>query len=84
MQLRQSLTSCCTKEAVLIEDMVKPFLYTKDFYPNERHSVRKIVMENSTFDEKDLDMMNILNTSPKLIKTSSFDIAKYREERKVV
>ena len=84
MQLRQTLTTCCTKEAVLIEDMIKPFLYNKDFYPKERHSVRRIVMENSTFDESDLDLMKILDTSPRLIKTSSFDIDRYREERRVV
>ena len=79
MRMKRLDSECCTQEAVLIEDMIKPFLYTSEFYPDELHSVKKIVITNSGFTEEDLDLETILQQCPRLLRTSSFDIAKYQK-----
>ena len=79
LQLAKADPSIYTQEAVLIESMVKPFIYDDSFYPNELHSIRKIVIDNSSFSTIDLSLESILQSCPRLLRTSSFNIAKYQE-----
>ena len=79
MRMNKLEPTYCTQEAVLIEDMVKPFIYNSEFYPNELHSVKEIVINNSRFTKDDLALETILQECPRLLRTSSFDIAKYQE-----
>lgn len=83
MQMNNIDASCCTQEAVLLEIMIKPSLYDKSFYPDERTSIHEIVITNSKFTEDDLKIDKIIQDCPKLIVTSSFDASKYREEANV-
>ena len=68
-----------TLEAVLIELIVKGKLYDSEFYPDRLRSVSRIVIENSGFSADSLKVDNIIRSCPRLITTSSFNIAKYQE-----
>lgn len=67
----------CTKEAVLIEKVVKSMLYDESFYGDQMHSVEEIVMHSNRFTRDEMSISNILSTCPGFIKTSSFDATKY-------
>lgn len=69
-----------TKEAVLLEKIIKPILYSDSFYPEEKTSIEKIVIDNTGFTHEELCMDELMKACPRLIPTSSFDITKYREE----
>ena len=79
MQVQNFDPTYCTPEAVLLECMVKPFLYDNSFYPNEKHSVKKIVIEHGGYLEQDLTLENIVATCSTILRTSSFDASKYQE-----
>lgn len=66
-----------TKEAVLIEKIVKSLLYDDEFYASELNSVEEIVIDSNKFSKADLEMPNLVNTCKGIVKTSAFDISKY-------
>lgn len=66
-----------TKEAILIEKIVKPMLYDKDFYPSELLTVTQIVIHKQKYQEADISIENLIKDCPRLVVTSSFDISKY-------
>lgn len=71
----------CTKEAVLLEKIIKPCIYSANFYLEDKHTVQKIVMNSTTFNDTDLELDAILQScTSKLIVTSSFDASKYQED----
>lgn len=77
MRMKNVDASCCTKEAVLLEIIVKHLIYDKSFYFDEKHSVARIVISNSGLSESDLTLDSIIRSCPKLIITSSFDKSQY-------
>ena len=80
MQMKRKDNSVCTCEAVLFEYMIKPFIYDSEFYPNELHSVKQIVMNATGYTEEDLTLDSIIKECPRFVRTGSFDINKYRKE----
>jgi len=81
LQMQRDIPNRCSKEAVLIEKLLKPQLYDESFYPREISSIEKIVTTNTEWSSEELTVEAILsNCSTKFIQTSSFDISKYREE----
>ena len=78
MRMQRLSKGCCTREAVLIEDMIKPYLYDWNFYPQDLHSVYKIVITTGGFSDDDLQFDAIIRDCPKLLRTSSFDPTKYQ------
>mgnify|MGYP006988864590 CR=1 FL=1 len=81
MRMKDINAASCSKEAVLLEKIIKPSIYSANFYPEEKHTVQKIVMNNTVFTDKDLELDNILKScTSKLVITSSFDSAKYQED----
>lgn len=79
MRMKQGDAECVTQEAVLLELILKPTLYDESFYPGERHTVAKIVIESGKFTDADLSIDAIIQNCPKLVVTSSFDSSKYLE-----
>jgi len=79
MQLQDQSFIYGTKEAVLLELMVKPYLYDEAFYPGERNSIRDGIIKNGRFDKEELLLSKILADTPGIVCTSSFDISKYKE-----
>lgn len=67
-----------TKEAVLIEMLLKDILYSEDFYSGEKNSVYDAVRKARFFSEEDVSIDSILHDCTEMIVTSSFDASKYR------
>ena len=80
MRLQPNLSESVTLEAVLIEKMVKPFVYDEDFYLEEMRTIYLMAANTNTDPENDLSIQSILERCPKLVRTSSFDIKKYDKE----
>lgn len=68
-----------TKQAVLIESILKPYLYDTSFYPEKLHSIRQIVMQQTGLSESDLSVRSILNGNHGFVVTSSFDWNRYND-----
>lgn len=79
LQYKKLKSDLCTREAVLIERVVKPKLYSSDFYPDEMNSVERIVIDNSDLSKEDLEIDKIVQSCSRLVITSTFDITKYQE-----
>lgn len=79
MQLQDQSFVYGTKEAVLLELMVKPYLYDEAFYPEEKTSIRDGVIKNGRFNREELTLSKILEDSPGIVCTSNFDINKHKE-----
>lgn len=79
MQLKESAPTICTKEAIVLEKIVKPSIYDESFYKYRLHSIEDAYVHNSGTDPADLTLGNIIQDCPRLIVTSSFDSAKYTE-----
>lgn len=80
MKLKESENSMCTEEAVLLESIIKPSIYSDDFYITEVHSIAKIVMNSGKLSQDDLALDAILKKcASKFVITSSFDLTKYQE-----
>ena len=80
LRIRSKENKGSNKEAILIEDMIKPCIYNKEFYPEELHSIRDMVSKNEDFIDDKLDFKSLLESMPQLVVTSTFDITKYTEE----
>ena len=80
LRIRNKENKGFNKEAVLIEDMIKPCIYNKEFYPEELHSIRDMVSKNEDFIDDTLDFKSLLESMPQLVVTSTFDITEYTEE----
>jgi len=68
-----------TKEAIVLERLIKPVLYNSAFYPRESDSVERIVREHNPYSEDELELANLMNSCPSLIVTGSFDLSHYQE-----
>lgn len=78
MQFQKEGPSRSTKEAVMIERIVKQMLYGSDFYPSLIDSIQKIVIKSGRFKEEDLTTSKILeDCKGSWLVTSSFDATKY-------
>lgn len=80
MKMKNTPPSTYTKEAVLLELMVKPFIYDWSFYPDQLHTIRDLMIQNTEFTLTDLTVTRILAESNSLLRTASFDAAKYQQE----
>lgn len=78
MQIKKSMGDACTEEAVLLERVVKSSIYDKDFYPDEKDSVKRIVIHNSSLTDDDLEIHSIIQScGSRIIVTPSFDATKF-------
>ena len=80
MGMQRTTADSCTREAVLLEMIIKSELYDDSFYPEQKNSVKQIVISDSDIPESELDVDSIIQNSPKLIVTSSFNAQKYRNQ----
>lgn len=79
-QLQQSRPACYTKEAIVLEKILKPSLFDKSFYIHNMHTLEQSYSEAFGTAKSDLDLEKILQHCPKLIVTSSFDANNYKTE----
>ena len=79
MQLKPLVSTCCSKEAILIEKVLKPSLYDSSFFFESMHTVETIYSNSFGIHGDELELSKILQSCPKLTVTSSFDINKFRE-----
>lgn len=80
MQLQKSGTDCYTREAILLERIVKPSLFDESFYADKLHTIETAYRAAFNTDDKELLTSSIIGSCPKLIVTSSFDSSKYDTE----
>ena len=80
MRFQKYKASDCTKEAILLERIVKSTLYDDSFYPSLRDSIAQIVIKSGRFSAEELRTDSILADCKRfLVVTSSFDPEKYQE-----
>ena len=80
MKLKNCSLGYYTKEAVLIEKIIKPLIYDKDFYPQEINSIECVVIAGDLYPLSDLTVEQITKSCKEIISTSSFDPKKFERE----
>lgn len=79
MQLKLLTATCCTKEAVLLEKILKPSLYHSAFFSQNMHSIEEIYSNSFGIHGDELELDKIIQSCPRLTVTSSFDASKFGE-----
>lgn len=83
MEYKNPDVSKLSKEAVLIEKIVKPILYDDTFYSSQSSSIEQIVINSNKFLKSDLEMGHLIKDCNGIVKTSIFDISKYEKVQEV-
>lgn len=69
----RDLNIYCTKEAILLELVIKPRIYDASFYSERLHTITKIVTDNMLINNSELTVLGLLKSCPNFIPTSAFE-----------